>query len=80
MKVEVEVSLYPLAEEFLEHPVRDFADVLEKHGCTVEHGPMSSYVSGELSAVFEAVRMGYEMVAQKCGCILILKACNVCPL
>ncbi|MBN2563760.1 MAG: thiamine-binding protein [Phycisphaerae bacterium] len=80
MKVEVEVSLYPLAEEYLEHPVGDFVKVLEQHGCTVEHGPMSSYVNGELPAVFEAVRIGYEAVAQKCGCVLILKACNVCPL
>jgi len=80
MKVEAEVSLYPLTEVNLEHPVHDFAHVLETHGCTVEVGPMSSIVKGESPAVFEALRIGYEKAAQKSGCLLIIKACNVCPL
>ena len=80
MNVEVEVSLYPLAEEYLEHPVHDFVDLLEKHGCTVENGPMSSIVKGDSARVFEALRIGYEEAAQKSGCVLIVKACNVCAL
>lgn len=80
MNVELEVSLYPLVEEFLAHPVQDFADVLEKHGCTVEHSPMSSVVKGESTKVFEALRLGYEQAAQKSGCVLIIKVCNVCAL
>lgn len=80
MNVEAEVSLYPLTEEHLDHPVHDFADVLKKHGCTVDIGPMSSIVKGESSTVFEALRIGYEQAAQRSGCVLIVKACNVCPL
>lgn len=80
MNVEVEVSLYPLAEEYLEHPVHDFVELLEKHGCTVENGPMSSIVKGDSARVFEALRIGYEDAAQKSGCVLIVKACNVCAL
>jgi len=80
MKVEMEVSLYPLAEENFEHPVMDFVDVLKKHGCTVEHTPLSSVVTGESEKVFEALRLGYEQAAQKSGCVLIIKACNACPL
>jgi uncharacterized protein YqgV (UPF0045/DUF77 family) len=80
MNVEVEVSLYPLAEEHLELPARDFVDVLEKRGCMVEHTPLSSIVKGESAKVFEALRLGYEQAAQKSGCVLIIKACNVCPL
>lgn len=80
MKVEMEVSLYPLTEENLEHPVMDFADVLKSHGCEVEVSPMSSIVKGESAQVFEALRLGYEQAAEKSGCVLIIKACNVCPL
>ena len=80
MKVEMEVSLYPLADEYIEHPVHDFVDVLKSHGCEVENGPLSSIVKGESSKVFEALRLGYEKAAQKSGCVLIIKACNICPL
>lgn len=80
MNVEAEVSLYPLAEEHLVHPVHDFVEVLKQHGCEVEIAPMSSIVKGESSAVFEALRIGYEAAAQKSACLLVIKACNVCPL
>lgn len=80
MNVELEVSLYPLAEETLEHPVKDFVDVLEQHGCTVSHTPLSSIVTGESKNAFEAVRLGYEQAAAKSGCVLIVKACNACAL
>jgi uncharacterized protein YqgV (UPF0045/DUF77 family) len=80
MHVELEVSLYPLTEEYLEHPVHDFVELLQKHGCAVDNGPMSSVVKGESAAVFDALRLGYEHAAQKSGCVLIVKACNVCAL
>lgn len=80
MKVEMEVSLYPLTEETLDHPVLDFEDVLKSHGCEVDVGPMSLVVKGESADVFEALRLGYEQAAKKSGCVLIVKACNACPL
>lgn len=80
MKVEMEVSLYPLAEGKLQHPVEDFTELLEQHGCTVEHTSLSSMVKGESTKVFEALRLGYEQAARKSGCVLIVKACNACPL
>jgi uncharacterized protein YqgV (UPF0045/DUF77 family) len=80
MKVEMEVSLYPLTEETLEHPALDFAHALKKHGCEVEAGPMSLVVKGDSGQVFEALRLGYEQAAQKSACVLIVKACNACPL
>ena len=80
MDVEMEVSLYPLAEENLAHPVHDFTNLLQKHGCKVETGPMSSLVQGDSTQVFEALRIAYEHAAEESGCVLIVKACNVCPL
>jgi uncharacterized protein YqgV (UPF0045/DUF77 family) len=80
MYIEADVSLYPLAEEYLKHPVHDFVEQIEKHGCSVENGPMSSIVKGESEQLFEALRKGYEQAALKSGCVLIIKICNVCPL
>jgi uncharacterized protein YqgV (UPF0045/DUF77 family) len=58
MNLEVEFSFYPLTEEYLEHPVHDFIEVLEKHGCVVEIGVMSSIVKGDSAQVFDALRIG----------------------
>ncbi len=80
MKMEMEVSLYPLTEENLKHPVLDFENVLKTHGCEVEVGLMSLIIKGESAQVFEALRIGYEQAARKSGCVLIIKACNACPL
>ena len=80
MDVELEVSLYPLTEDYLEHPVQDFVTLLESHGCSVSHTPLSSIVQGDSKAVFEAIRLGYEQAVGKSGCVLIVKACNACAL
>lgn len=80
MKMEAEVSIYPLTENRIEHPVHEFVEVLRAHGCAVEIGPMSSIITGESSTVFEALRIGYEKAAEKSACLLMVKACNVCPL
>ena len=58
MNVDAEVSIYPLTETYLEHPVHDFTDILKRHGCAVENGPLSLLAKGELPAVFEALRPG----------------------
>ena len=80
MNLEAETSLYPLGDADLSHPVEDFVQVLRAEGCTVEVGPMSSIVTGESSQVFRALGAAYEKAAKQGGCLLIIKACNVCPI
>ena len=79
MEVEAEVSLYPLGEPHLSHPIHAFVRVLEDHSCEAEVGQMSTIVKGESANVFAALRVGYEQACQKGGCVLIVKASNVCP-
>ena len=79
MRVEAEVSLYPLGEPHLSHPVQAFVGVVEDHHCEAEVGPMSTIVKGESADVFEAIRTGYEKACHEGGCVLIVKASNVCP-
>lgn len=80
MDVEAEVSLYPLGEEDLGRGVMAFIDTLRDQGCRVEVGDMSSQVSGDSETVFAALRVGYERAARAGGCVLVVKACNVCAL
>lgn len=79
MTVEVEVSLYPLGEPHLSHPIQAFVKVLQEHGCEAEIGQMSTLVKGQSANVFEGLRAGYEQACEKGGCVLVLKASNVCP-
>ncbi|MGH8131135.1 MAG: YkoF family thiamine/hydroxymethylpyrimidine-binding protein [Steroidobacteraceae bacterium] len=56
MHVAVEVSLYPLADEFIP-PILDFIERLKaRPGLTVATNSMSTQVSGEFDAVFDALR------------------------
>ena len=44
MRVEAEVSLYPLGEERLSPFITSFVNVLKEHGCEAEVGQMSTGV------------------------------------
>ena len=56
MHIAVEMSLYPLADEFIP-PILDFIERLKTHpGLAVATNSMSTQVSGELDDVFDALR------------------------
>lgn len=56
MHIAVEMSLYPLADDFIP-PIRDFIARLGKHPrLAVVTNSMSTQVSGELDDVFDALR------------------------
>lgn len=56
MHVAVELSLYPLADEYVP-PIHDFIERLKaRPGLRVATNSMSTQLSGELDAVFEALR------------------------
>jgi len=79
MKLEAEVTLYPLGQKELGPGVKAFVEVLREHGCHVEVGSMGSFVTGDSEQVSGALRQGYDRAASQGGCVLIVKACNVCP-
>ncbi len=56
MRIAVEMSLYPLADDFIP-PILDFIERLKTHpGLAVVTNSMSTQVSGELDDVFAALR------------------------
>lgn len=67
MHVAVELSLYPLADEFIP-PILDFIGRLKAQpGLDVVTNSMSTQVSGDIDAVFDALRaeMGRTFAADR---------------
>jgi uncharacterized protein YqgV (UPF0045/DUF77 family) len=56
MRIAVEISLYPLADDFIP-PILGFIERLKMHpGLAVVTNSMSTQLSGELGDVFDALR------------------------
>ena len=79
MKVQAEVSLYPLRQNELTKPIKQFIQALENNKLKVELGPMSTLVTGEEPVVFENLQTAFEKLAQRYEIVLTAKISNVCP-
>jgi len=79
MKVQAEVSLYPLRQDDLAKPIQQFVESLENNNLKVKTGSMSSVISGEESIVFQSLQKAFEQAAQKYEIVLSVKISNACP-
>lgn len=79
MKVQAQVSLYPLRMGILSAPVREFCEMLKGHDLRVDTQSMSTFIAGELDVVFQAVREAFQVMAAKYDVVMALKVSNTCP-
>lgn len=79
MKVQAEVSLYPLRTPELNEAIGRFLSELEEGGLEVCPGNMSTTVSGDAEKLFAAMGKAFESVAHKDAVVLVLKVSNACP-
>ncbi|MDP8221732.1 MAG: YkoF family thiamine/hydroxymethylpyrimidine-binding protein [Candidatus Lernaella stagnicola] len=79
MKIQAELSLYPLRTDLLERKVAGFIEQLIETGLTVVPGSMSTTVSGENEAVFRGLSRCFEAVSEQSEVVLIAKISNACP-
>ena len=79
MKVQAEVSLYPLRQDDLTEPIQQFVESLKNDDLNVKTGSMSSVISGEESIVFQSLQKAFEQAAQKYEVVLTAKISNACP-
>ena len=79
MKVQAEVSLYPLRQNDLTKPIQEFVESLKSDNLNVKTGSMSSVISGEESIVFQSLQKAFEQTAQKYEVVLNVKISNACP-
>jgi uncharacterized protein YqgV (UPF0045/DUF77 family) len=80
MKVQAELSLYPLRQPNLTKPIQQFVESLAHDNLYVKSGAMSSVVRGESQAVFHGIQKAFEQVAQDCDIVLTIKISNACRL
>ena len=80
MKIQAELSLYPLKTKELAPSIESFLRAIARKGISVDPGPMSTIVTGESRAVFRAISKGFEKVAKGDEIVLIAKVSNACPL
>jgi len=79
MKIQAEVSLYPLRQNDLNEPIQQFVESLKRDDLNVKTGSMSSVISGEESIVFQSLQDAFEQAAQKYEVVLTVKISNACP-
>ena len=79
MKVQAEVSLYPLRQNDLTKPIQQFVESLKCDDINVKTGLMSSVLSGDGAIVFQSLQKAFEQVAQKYKVVLTAKISNACP-
>ena len=80
MKVQAEVSLYPLRTTMLTESIDRFLDHVRRDGVSVETGAMSSRISGECRDLLNALSGAFEEACRHDDVVLTIKVSNACPL
>ncbi len=79
MKVQAEVSLYPLRQNDLTEPIQQFVESLKSDNLNVKTGSMSSVISGDSKIIFQSLQKAFEQATHKYEVVLTAKISNACP-
>lgn len=79
MRIQAEVSLYPLRTLSLSEAINEFLGRLRRPGLRVEVTPMSTRMEGESRELFAAIREAFDAVAAGGDVVLTVKMSNACP-
>ena len=79
MKIQAEISLYPLRQKDLTKPIQQFIQAFESNKLKVELGPMSTLVAGDSQVVFESLGEAFEQLAKEYEVVMTAKISNACP-
>ena len=78
MRVQAEVSIYPLREPHLSGPIAQFRNVMDRRGLAVKTGAMSTEVTGDSGDVFRGLCDAFEQLAKDHDIVLVCKVSNAC--
>jgi len=79
MHISAQISLYPLRQDHLSPGIREMQDVLAAAGLEVALGPMSTLVTGDGAAVFEALKASFLRAATTGHVVMTVTVSNACP-
>jgi uncharacterized protein YqgV (UPF0045/DUF77 family) len=79
MKVQAEISLYPLRQNELTKPIYQFIRALKNSNLNIKTGPMSTFVTGTSHVVFASLQQAFEQIAEGYEVVMTVKISNACP-
>ncbi|MBN1664293.1 MAG: hypothetical protein JW943_11895 [Deltaproteobacteria bacterium] len=79
MKIQAELSLYPLKTDLPEKAIRLFIENLSQPGISVVPAEMSTLVAGESEEIFHIVGQCFEKACRTNDIVLVAKFSNACP-
>ena len=79
MRIQAEVSLYPLRINNLSKPIEEFFKALKHNELEIESGPMSTRITGDSDTVFAALGSAFTCVADEYDVVMSVKMSNACP-
>jgi uncharacterized protein YqgV (UPF0045/DUF77 family) len=80
MKVQAQISIYPLKTKSLSEPIDEFCRILKGRGLEVQTQTMGSLVLGESDIIFKSVQEAFEQLTQRYQIVMSMKISNACPL
>jgi uncharacterized protein YqgV (UPF0045/DUF77 family) len=80
MKVQAQISIYPLKTKSLSEPIDEFCRILKGRGLKVKTQTMGSLVLGESDIIFKSVQEAFEQLTQRYQIVMSMKISNACPL
>ena len=79
MRIQAEVSLYPLRINNLSKPIEEFLNTLKHNELKIESGSMSTRITGDSDTVFAALGSAFTCVADEYDVVMSVKMSNACP-
>jgi len=79
MYLTAQVSAYPLGQEAFIPPIDEAIAALHGPGLETRVQPLSTLVSGEEEAVWEALRRAFAVTAAHGATVMVVTLTNACP-
>jgi uncharacterized protein YqgV (UPF0045/DUF77 family) len=79
MTVSAEVTVYLLRQERLSPAIEAVCSALANQDLEPQIGPMSTFVIGDLTHIFAALRDGFERAAARGHVAMVITVSNACP-
>ena len=79
MKIQAEVSLYPLRISNLSKPMEKFLNALKHNELEIISGSMSTNITGDSDTVFRAIKRAFTSVIDEYEVVMSVKMSNACP-
>jgi uncharacterized protein YqgV (UPF0045/DUF77 family) len=68
-----------LRQNELTKPIRQFVELLENNKLKTQIGAMSTLVTGDSQVIFGSLQEGFELLAEECDLVMVVKISNACP-